>query len=116
MAHHLDDYLETALMQLIKHRSLFHYGINAHNEIKHLIIDRIFLTKFNKQDLVNYCQTNHLNYGIDETNNDPKYFRNYIRLVLSNHKDAKKQLLTLINQLNASLASQYIKSLLYYYA
>ena len=46
MAHHLDDYLETAIMQLTSHRSLFHYGIVKNNEIKHLIINRPFLKKY----------------------------------------------------------------------
>lgn len=115
MAHHLDDYLETAIMQLTSHRSLFHYGIVKNNEIKHLIINRPFLKKYWKIDLVNYCQKHHLSYGIDETNNDPQYFRNYVRLILNKQTKNKNHLLQLIEQLNGLLASQYRKSLLYYW-
>ena len=114
IAHHLDDYLETSLMQLIKHRNLFYYGIKKHNVMQHLIIHRPFLDKYSKNDLINYCHTHHLSYGIDETNNNPKYLRNYIRLLLNNYQVKKQLLLSLIRQLNDSLHSQYHKSLLYY--
>ena len=115
MAHHLDDYLETGLMQIIKHRSLFHYGIKKHNLIKHLFIIRPFLDKYTKNDLINYCHAHYLKYGIDETNNDPKYLRNYLRILLAHHDDKKELLLLLIKQINDSLQSQYLKSLLYYH-
>ena len=115
MAHHLDDDLETALMQLTKHRILFHYGILSHNKIKHLIIDRPLLKISTKKDLVNYCHFHHLLFGVDETNYDCKYFRNQIRLLLANHEDVRQQLLILIKQLNDALASQYRKSLLYFF-
>lgn len=115
MAHHLDDYLETALMQLTKHRFLFHYGIPKHNQIKHLIIDRPLLNKFSKENLINYCHIHHISYGIDETNYDCKYFRNHVRSLLTKNENAKQQLLILIKQLNNALASQYRKSLLYFH-
>ena len=82
--------------------------------MQHLIIHRPFLDKYSKNDLINYCHTHHLSYGIDETNNNPKYLRNYIRLLLNNYQVKKQLLLSLIRQLNDSLHSQYHKSLLYY--
>ena len=114
VAHHYDDYLESALMQLIQHQTLFHYGISSNSIIKHLIIHRPFLKKFTKNDLIAYCQAHHLTYGIDETNNDPKYFRNHVRILLANNPTVKKALAASIKQLNARLASQYDKSLIYY--
>ena len=114
VAHHHDDYLESALMQIIEHKNLFHYGMNRCSKFKHLIINRPFLKKYTKSDLVSYCQKNHLSYGIDETNNDPKYFRNYVRMILAKNPTSKQILLSLIKQLNESLTSQFNKSFFYY--
>ena len=91
MAHHLDDWLETAIMQVKRHSQTMYYGIRQHTKYKDINIYRPFIN-MRKQELINYCHKHKIKYGLDETNNDPKYARNKIRIALStlNSKDINK--------------------------
>ena len=74
-AHHLDDCLETFLINLTRATGLEGLtGIPAKNDK----VMRPFLP-FSKTDILTYAQTNHLNWREDSSNNDTKYIRNKLR-------------------------------------
>lgn len=78
MAHQLDDYLETAIMQTQRGSTPFYFGIRAIMNEKGLRVIRPLL-KYTKQDLIDYCHDNGIEYGIDESNLEDHYTRNIIR-------------------------------------
>ena len=92
MAHHLDDWLETAVMQLKRKSLTTYYGIRKNNVYKNINIYRPLINKW-KKELVDYCEKHKINYGIDETNFDLKYERNKYRYALSKVAKSQKQLL-----------------------
>lgn len=78
LAHHLDDHLETYLMQKQRHSEGAVWGIQACTIIKgcHIIRPLLHMTK---QDVMTYCDQYQVPYGIDETNLSDDYTRNRIR-------------------------------------
>lgn len=88
MAHQLDDYLETAIMQSQRGSTPFYFGIRAIMNEKGLRVIRPLL-KYTKQDLVNYCHDNGVEYGIDESNLEDHYTRNIIRHKIIEKLDRK---------------------------
>jgi tRNA(Ile)-lysidine synthase len=78
VAHNLDDFLETAKMQLEKKTKVLYIGIREKSMYKGMIIHRPFLN-IRKNDLMKYCDDNNVQYGIDETNLTDHYYRNRIR-------------------------------------
>ncbi len=81
-AHHRDDVLETYLWQNQRGHRVKRYGIAKEVEIYGVKIVRPLLDLY-KQDLVDYCQKNAVEFGEDETNYSNKYLRNRIRKQLS---------------------------------
>lgn len=90
IAHNLNDFLETAIMQEKRNSLNFFYGIKETNEFKGLKIYRPLLNEF-KKDLEQYCLINHIPYAIDSSNASDIYERNRIRKQLN--KLSKKELL-----------------------
>jgi tRNA(Ile)-lysidine synthase len=86
-AHHQDDLIETMLLNLM--RGTGRKGITSlaeHDDIKRPLL---LLTK---RELVSYAKKNNLNWREDETNTDPKYLRNWIRLnITSKLSDTERQ-------------------------
>ena len=78
LAHHLDDHLETYLMQKERGSEGKVWGIDEETIIKECKILRPLLA-FTKQDIIAYCERYHVPYGIDETNLGNDYTRNRIR-------------------------------------
>lgn len=78
MAHNKDDFLETALMQKHRHSQSLFFGIKDVNTYKDIYILRPLLKHW-KSSIISYCHGMKINYGIDETNNEPIYERNKIR-------------------------------------
>ena len=103
IAHHLDDFIETSIMQLRKNHFRNFYGIKQINYYKNLMIYRPLLKKIDKNEILNYCKIHQLKFGIDETNFDLNYERNYIRWILSKNINKKQEILHLINNLNTKL-------------
>ena len=68
-----------------------YYGIRQNNKYKDINIYRPYIDK-HKKELVAYCKKHKIAYGLDETNQDPKFTRNKIRIALSkvNSKDLNK--------------------------
>jgi len=100
VAHHLNDHIETFIMQEQRHSLSSYYGLQASSILKGVRLVRPLLS-YSKQDLLNYCHEKDLAYGLDESNEDTKYTRNRIRQTLSSiTKDETKAILARMDQLN----------------
>ncbi len=98
VAHHLDDSLETYLLQKKRKSIVRHYGIAYHTSLMGMEVYRPLLA-YRKKELLEFCQKNEIPYSIDYTNNLPKYQRNIIRLnTINNLTD--KELCALIEEMN----------------
>jgi len=78
VAHQLDDYLETYLMQKKRGSTPSYFGIKEVIDFKGIQIVRPLL-KFSKKQLAEYCRDNGVAFGIDESNLQDDYQRNRIR-------------------------------------
>ncbi|HZJ86854.1 MAG TPA: tRNA lysidine(34) synthetase TilS [Erysipelothrix sp.] len=78
LGHHLDDDLETYLMQLSDKRETDYPGIKKETELFDMRVKRPLL-KYTKEELVDYCHKHHVPYEIDESNLELEYTRNKIR-------------------------------------
>lgn len=78
LAHHLDDHLETYLMQKQRGSEGKVWGIQERTMIKGCLIIRPLLS-MSKQEVMEYCERFDVPYGIDETNLSDDYTRNRIR-------------------------------------
>lgn len=92
-AHHLDDVLETYLMQKAQKKTLFSYGIPEEITLEGVNVLRPLLS-YTKADLRAYCDDNKVPYSLDKSNFENKYKRNYYRnIVLSKLSIEDKHLL-----------------------
>lgn len=94
--HHLDDLIETYLIQKERNNIVKHYGLSYKIKYHNTEIVREGLTQ-TKEQLVIYCEDNNITYGIDESNEDDKYQRNKIRkevnkMSLKEKKDIIKEI------------------------
>ncbi len=78
LAHHLDDALENYLMSKERNSKSWYSGIREVNYHHQMKIIRP-LIKLRKTEIINYCLTNNIIYGIDESNLSSVYTRNRIR-------------------------------------
>ncbi|MDO5440582.1 MAG: tRNA lysidine(34) synthetase TilS [Erysipelotrichaceae bacterium] len=78
VGHHLDDLLETYLLQKERKSSVTYYGLKTPTIIMDVKIIRPLL-KYSKKELEEYCIKNNIEYGIDESNLTDHYKRNRIR-------------------------------------
>lgn len=78
VAHHRNDDLETFVMQKLRNSAVTHFGLSDSTELFGIRVDRPLL-QFMKQELIDYCESQGLTYGIDETNLSDDYLRNRIR-------------------------------------
>ena len=83
MAHHNDDFIETALMQQQSGRIPSYFGIKKKNVINGMNIYRPYIFSYWKQDLIDMNNKNNIKYATDYTNAQPIYTRNKIRIALS---------------------------------
>jgi tRNA(Ile)-lysidine synthase len=106
-AHHQDDMLETAIMNLL--RGTGRLGLSSLKSRKDLIRP---LLDWTKQDIRDYAEENDLVWAEDTTNSDEHYLRNYIRhSILSRFtKQGRESLLQHIKQ--ASKVNDEIDKLL----
>lgn len=81
VAHHLDDHLETWLLQASRGMLCEHYGLASTSLMQGFTICRPFL-HLEKRDLETYCKQEGIAYGIDESNLENDYMRNRIRHAL----------------------------------
>jgi len=95
MAHHQDDVIETAILNLLRGTnwrgltSLRKIANNkSQNTNKEYIVARPLINK-TKAELIEYAKENKLEWREDSTNENQDYLRNYVRLTLIPH--AQKQ-------------------------
>ena len=79
VAHHKDDFLETALMQQIKNPNKLFFGIKQNQILFEMNIHRPLLFKFWKKEIYDYASIKKIDYHDDYTNFESKYLRNQIR-------------------------------------
>lgn len=79
MAHHKDDFLETALMQLESGRTPRFFGIKSKNIIDEMKIKRPFVNTYWKKDILQFLEKDNIKYAIDSSNEKPIFERNKIR-------------------------------------
>ncbi len=110
LAHHKDDFLETALMQSDAKRQPRHYGIKVRSYIDGMNIYRPFIKYYWKNDILKICERTNLKYATDSSNAKPIYTRNKKRIELKglSHQD-KKQQLNWYKLVNKILAKKYRK-------
>ena len=79
VAHHKDDVLETYLLK--KQRNVVNesYLIKTVTYINNMKVVRPLIFEYYKEDLLNYCNSNNISYGIDKTNFMDIHPRNVIR-------------------------------------
>ncbi|WP_036452542.1 tRNA lysidine(34) synthetase TilS [Mycoplasma buteonis] len=94
-AHHLDDFLETAIMQKESHRFTFFYGIKKNSYLNGMKIYRPFVNRYFKKTILKKCEKKNIPFAVDYTNEIPKYTRNKIRLTNQNKSFFSKYLMYL---------------------
>lgn len=106
VAHHMDDVIETYYMQLIRNSVVSYYGIKEEGIIKDVLIKRILLD-YTKEELINYCIKNDVEYHDDESNFKTTYLRNKLRKLEVNtySKQDKLTIIDAVNDLNEVLSS-----------
>jgi tRNA(Ile)-lysidine synthase len=99
-AHHLDDHLETAMMQFDRQSLHDQYGIRQQSAWQGVKVLRPFLAQ-EKNALIEYCNWQQVPYSMDASNATPVYTRNRYRLRLQKLTLLeKKQLLMRVQTLN----------------
>ncbi len=73
-AHHQDDLIETAILNVL--RGTGRKGLTAISSNRRIIRP---LLEYKKSQILNYAERNHLQWREDSTNGDNAYLRNYIR-------------------------------------
>jgi len=98
VAHHLNDSLETYLLQKRRNNIVKHYGLDYKSKVMNMDVIRPLLN-VSKKEILDYCFSHHINYSIDISNYDNKYERNKIRNIeLNNLNDEEvKNLINLMN-------------------
>lgn len=79
VAHHLDDFLETAYIDFAKNSQKTFYGIREKSFYKDIEINRPLLKRYRKSTLERYCKDFKLDYAIDSSNLEDLYERNQVR-------------------------------------
>lgn len=92
LGHHLNDHLETIVMQLQRNNIKGYLGIKEQSYVKNMHVIRPLL-KLKKQQLVDYCHKYQIEYHDDYTNYDTSYTRNHIRHIDLKNYDAQELLL-----------------------
>jgi tRNA(Ile)-lysidine synthase len=86
-AHHQDDLIETAIINLL--RGTGRRGLTAIVDNPNVLRP---LLSFSKKEILAYAKSSKLNWHEDSTNQDPKYLRNYVRQsLLPNLNSAQRQ-------------------------
>lgn len=78
LGHHLDDHLETWMMQKKRGSFAQTYGLQAISHYQDVLLLRPFLN-LQKHELQDWCIQNQVGFGIDESNLENDYLRNQIR-------------------------------------
>jgi tRNA(Ile)-lysidine synthase len=105
-AHHADDDLETATMQIQRQSLHDYYGIRSQSEWQGTFVIRPLLQTF-KSTILAFCNENNIGFAIDASNAKPIYTRNKVRIALSSLSEKEKILqLTMIHSRNFELENK----------
>ena len=96
-AHHMDDNIETYLMNLKKGKITKYVGIAGFSEVNGVKIERPLLN-FEKLYLLDYLDENNFPYSIDYTNFEDIHDRNKIRKVVNQMDNLTK--LSIVDEIN----------------
>lgn len=96
VAHHKDDFLETAIFQEESNRKPSFWGIKKQISLFGMDIYRPFIDKYWKSEIIKLNQEQNINYASDYSNELPTYTRNKIRI--NNKKLTLKQKEELFNK------------------
>lgn len=99
VAHHMDDLLETYIMQTRKNKLLDYYGIKSQTTIKGVKVLRPLLS-YEKKELFDYCLDNNVPFSLDVSNDSDMYTRNKIRHETIN-KLTKKEKLEMVKTIDS---------------
>lgn len=104
VAHHLDDLLETYVLQKNSQRIVDYYGLARQTNYQGYTIERVLL-EWDKEALIAYAQEHKILYFDDESNSDTKYARNKVRHEELKYysKEEKKALVEEIEQKNKEI-------------
>ncbi|MGI6782484.1 MAG: tRNA lysidine(34) synthetase TilS [Acholeplasmataceae bacterium] len=107
-AHHLDDLLETILMNLTRGSNILGYaGMRQVNQMGQFIYVKPLLY-YSKEDLIDYAKRHNVPYMEDESNYTTEYLRNRYRLTLVPiMKQENPNLLQVVKQYNLQLIAAY---------
>lgn len=107
VAHHMDDLLETYLMQQMRHNYVDYYGLKKETEISGVKVIRPLL-RYTKKQLREYCELNAVPFSLDVSNDSDVYLRNKIRhqQISKMDLDAKIKLVNEIESKNQDIARQ----------
>lgn len=83
IAHHLDDFLETAYLEFAKNSKNLFYGIKQKSTYCDLEVYRPLLMRYRKTTLQRYCDDLDLKYAIDYSNESDEFERNRIRKIIN---------------------------------
>lgn len=110
IGHHLDDDIETYIMQKTSKRITNTPGILENSIFNKMHIRRPLLS-MSKKEIINYCKVHYVPYGIDESNLEDDYTRNRIRHALDKISEQEKAVL--LKKLNAEKEKRksYLKQL-----
>lgn len=101
-AHHMDDRLETLIINLI--RGTGRKGLTSLQETENT---KRPLLKVNKQELKEYAHKHNLSWREDSTNSDDRYLRNYVRIhLLPKLSEADRERLIAIMERQTELNSE----------
>lgn len=109
VAHHIDDFMETAYMQQEQNSNLYFYGIREITKLDDgFEIHRPLIRKYRKATLERYCQDFNIQYAIDSSNNEPVYERNKVRKIIETW-DTKRvyEFLKSIDKINKNQQKKY---------
>jgi len=109
LAHHLDDQAETILMRILRGTGV--KGLVGMKDVSNRYIRP--LLDYSREDIDAYIKENKLSFVDDETNQDTKYTRNYLREELKELKEKYPSLLDSFNRLsrNAEEVEEYLSSI-----
>jgi tRNA(Ile)-lysidine synthetase-like protein len=96
-AHHQDDMLETAILNLLRGT-----GRRGLSSLKNRRDAKRPLLEWTKKDIRTYAEDHRLKWHEDSTNADERYLRNYVRRNILSHfgKEGRENLLNRIQQAN----------------
>ena len=84
LGHHLDDHLETVYMQLERHNTVHYLGIKEESYVQDMRVIRPLMRSY-KDEILQVCHEQHIEYHDDYTNFEIDFERDRIRNTILKH-------------------------------